>query len=69
MDNNDIQMLKDCIMFVIENDTDLDEQDVKNLWNLNSKLLLSDTPVDNNNSTHTYSLNVNESITFPCSSS
>ena len=26
------------------------------------------TPVDDNNSTHTYSLNVNESITFPASS-
>ena len=30
---------------------------------------LDATPVDDNNSTHTYSLNVNESITFPCSSS
>ena len=29
---------------------------------------LDDTPVIDNNSTHTYSLNVNESITFPCSS-
>ena len=29
---------------------------------------LCDTPVVDNNSTHTYSLNVNESITFPCSS-
>ena len=26
---------------------------------------LDATPVDDNNSTHTYSLNVNESITFP----
>ena len=42
MDNNDIQMLKDCIMFVIDNDTDLDEHDVKNLWNLNTKLLLKE---------------------------
>ena len=42
MTNNDIQMLKDCIMFVIENDTDLDEQNVKNLWNLNNKLLLKE---------------------------
>ena len=38
MNNNDIQLLKDCIMFVLDNDTDLDEQDVKNLWNLNTKL-------------------------------
>ena len=29
---------------------------------------LDATPVDDNNSTHTYSLNVNESITFPASS-
>ena len=29
---------------------------------------LDATPVVDNNSTHTYSLNVNESITFPCSS-
>ena len=29
---------------------------------------LDATPVDDNNSTHTYSLNVNESISFPCSS-
>ena len=42
MDNNDIQMLKDCIMFALDNDADLDEQDVKNLWNLNTKLLLSE---------------------------
>jgi len=42
MDNNDIQMLKDCIMFVIDNDTDLDKQDVKNLWNLNTKLLFKE---------------------------
>ena len=42
MDNNDIQMLKDCIMFVIENDTDVDEQDVKNLWDLNMKLSLKE---------------------------
>ena len=42
MNNNDIQMLKDCIMFVLDNDTDLDEQDVKNLWNLNIKLSLKE---------------------------
>ena len=42
MNNNDIQMLKDCIMFVLDNDADLDEQGVKNLWNLNSKLLLKE---------------------------
>ena len=42
MENNDIQMLKDCIMFVIENDTDVDEQDVKNLWDLNMKLSLKE---------------------------
>ena len=42
MNNNDILMLKDCIMFVLDNDTDLDEQDVKNLWNLNTKLLLKE---------------------------
>ncbi len=29
---------------------------------------LEDVAVVDNNSTHTYSLNVNESITFPCSS-
>ena len=29
---------------------------------------LDATPVDDNNSTHTYSLNDNESISFPCSS-
>ena len=38
MENNDIQMLKDCIMFVLDNDTDLDEQDVKNLWAINMRL-------------------------------
>ena len=38
MDNNDIQLLKDCIMFVLDNDTDLDEQDVKNLWAINMRL-------------------------------
>ena len=42
MNNNDIQMLKDCIMFVLDNDTDLDEQNVKILWNLNNKLLLKE---------------------------
>ena len=42
MDNNDIQMLKDCIMFVLDNDTNLDEQDVKNLWDLNTKLSLKE---------------------------
>jgi len=42
MTNSDIQMLKDCIMFVIENDTDVDEQDVKNLWDLNMKLSLKE---------------------------
>jgi len=42
MNNNDIQMLKDCIMFVLDNDADLDEQGVNNLWNLNSKLLLKE---------------------------
>ncbi len=42
MNNNDIQLLKDCIMFALDNDTDLDEQDVKNLWNLNTKLSLSE---------------------------
>ncbi len=42
MNNNDIQMLKDCIMFALDNDTDLDEQDVKNLWNLNTKLLFKE---------------------------
>ena len=42
MSNDDIMMLKDCVMFVIENDTDLDEQDVKNLWDLNAKLLLKE---------------------------
>ena len=42
MDNNDIQLLKDCIMFVLDNDADLDEEDVKNLWNLNTKLSLKE---------------------------
>ena len=42
MDNNDIQMLKDCIMFVLDNDADLDKEDVKNLWNLNTKLSLKE---------------------------
>jgi len=42
MNNNDIQMLKDCIMFVLDNDTDLDTEDVKNLWNLNTKLLFKE---------------------------
>ena len=42
MTNNDTQLLKDCIMFVLDNDADLDEQDVKNLWNLNTKLLLKE---------------------------
>ena len=42
MDNNDTQLLKDCIMFVLDNDADLDEQDVKKLWNLNTKLSLSE---------------------------
>ena len=32
------------ILYILEgyNDTDLDEQDVKNLWNLNTKLLLKE---------------------------
>ena len=38
MNNNDTQLLKDCIMFVLDNDTDLDEQDVKNLWAINMRL-------------------------------
>ena len=42
MDNNDTQLLKDCIMFVLDNDADLDEQDVKKLWNLNTKLSLKE---------------------------
>ena len=42
MTNNDTQLLKDCIMFVLDNDTDLNEQDVKNLWNLNTKLSLKE---------------------------
>ena len=42
MDNNDIQLLKDCIMFVLDNDADLDKEDVKNLWNLNTKLILKE---------------------------
>ena len=42
MNNNDTQLLKDCIMFVLDNDADLDEQDVKNLWNLNTKLSLKE---------------------------
>ncbi len=42
MPNNDIQLLKDCIMFVLDNDADLDEQDVKNLWDLNTKLSLKE---------------------------
>lgn len=42
MNNNDIQLLKDSIMFVLDNDADLDEQDVKKLWNLNTKLSLSE---------------------------
>ena len=42
MDNNDIQLLKDCIMFVLDNDADLDKEDLKNLWNLNTKLILKE---------------------------
>ena len=42
MTNNDTQLLKDCIMFVLDNDADLDEQDVKNLWDLNTKLSLKE---------------------------
>ena len=42
MNLKDIQMLKDCVMFTIDNDADLDEQDVKNLWNLNTKLLFKE---------------------------
>ena len=42
MNNNDTQLLKDCIMFVLDNDADLDEQDVKNLWDLNTKLSLKE---------------------------
>ena len=42
MNNNDTQLLKDCIMFVLDNDADLDEEDVKNLWNLNTKLSLKE---------------------------
>ena len=42
MDNNDIQLLKDCIMLVLDNAADLDKEDVKNLWNLNTKLKLKE---------------------------
>lgn len=42
MDNKEIQMLKDCIMFVLDNDKDLKEQDVRNLWKLNTKLVLKE---------------------------
>jgi hypothetical protein len=38
MNLKDIQMLKDCVMFTIDNDADLDEQDVKNLWAINMRL-------------------------------
>ena len=38
MNLKDIQMLKDCVMFTIDNDADLDEQDVKNLWAINIRL-------------------------------
>ena len=38
MNIQDIQMLKDCVMFTIDNDADLDEQDVKNLWAINMRL-------------------------------
>lgn len=42
MDNKEIQMLKDCIMFVLDNDKDLKEQDVRKLWKLNTKLVLKE---------------------------
>ena len=42
MDNKEIQMLKDCIMFVLDNDKDLKEQDVRKLWKLNTKLALEE---------------------------
>ena len=42
MDNKEIQMLKDCIMFVLDNDKDLKEQDVRKLWKLNTKLVLEE---------------------------
>ena len=42
MENKEIQMLKDCIMFVLDNDKDLKEQDVRKLWKLNTKLVLEE---------------------------
>tara|TARA_B100001996_G_scaffold246426_1_gene190863 strand:- start:35 stop:169 length:135 start_codon:yes stop_codon:yes gene_type:complete len=42
MNNNDIQLLKDCIMFVLDNDDELGANDVIELWNLNTKLLLKE---------------------------
>tara|TARA_Y100000593_G_scaffold55811_1_gene104275 strand:- start:816 stop:983 length:168 start_codon:yes stop_codon:yes gene_type:complete len=36
--NDDLLMLKDTIGFVLDNDTDLDEQGAKDLWEINLKL-------------------------------
>jgi len=40
-DSNDIVKLRDCIAFVIDNDTDCDAIDIENLQELNSFLLQS----------------------------
>jgi len=39
MDNNDIIMLRDCVAFVIDNDTDLEQEDINNLLRINNQLL------------------------------
>ena len=38
MNLKDIQMLQDCVMFTIDYDAYLDEQDVMNLWAINMRL-------------------------------
>ena len=38
MNNDDIDVLKNCIMFVIEHEEELDEVGVNKLWQVNLKL-------------------------------
>ena len=39
MYNNDIIMLRDCIAFVIDNNTDLEQEDINELLRINKQLL------------------------------
>ena len=39
MNNDDIRVLQDCIVFVIEHEEELDEVGINKLWEVNLKLL------------------------------